>query len=207
MVTVARQQELRCLCLQSNETPQKCLSVDVFNLMQPDYWNSSSGFTWTNTQSAVCLHVKVVNSGQVWLPVPCDSNVSAIVLSVQNCLFFLSLKSVNLSVLFDRNRKSNSGQYEAEKPLKRGIDVQTIVQTMLNSVEKQKVSGTWIINRLLYMLIFWFYLKAHFAVWLYTTINTCTVYSTCNVRISIHRLRINGSSLYLAASFSSLRLV
>lgn len=55
--------------------------------------------------------------------------------------FFLSLKSVNLSVLFDINRKCNSVKYEAEKPLNRGIGVH-FVQTLLNSLEKRQVSGT-----------------------------------------------------------------
>lgn len=85
---------------------------------------------------------------------PFDSNISATCCTLDAKMHFfvvvLSLcllstdersKSVNLSVLFDVNRKCHSGKYEAKKPLKRRIDVQ-FVQTLLNSLEKHKVSGT-----------------------------------------------------------------
>lgn len=76
---------------------------------------------------------------------PFNSNTSATCRTPDaGMLFFfvcLSLKSVNLSAVFDVNRKCNSGKYEAEKPLKCGIDVH-FVQTLLNSLEKHKVSGT-----------------------------------------------------------------
>lgn len=144
------------------------LSVDFFNLMQPDYQNNSKCFTWTNTQSEKvfacesCKFCTGLTSSAIQF-----KHVSHVSYSrCRNAFFFcLSLKSVNLSAVFDVNRKCNSGKYEAEKPLKRGIDVH-FVQTLLNSLEKHKVSGTWNINRLLYMLIFCFYLKAHFTVWL-----------------------------------------
>lgn len=46
-----------------------------------------------------------------------------------------------LSVLFHMDRKCDGDIHEAAKPLKRGIGVH-FVQTLLNSSENYKVSGT-----------------------------------------------------------------